>query len=319
MQSSHESSEGCPISIISGANDKFAIGLAVTLFSALANLDPVRAIDFYIVDGGISEQNKRRLTQVLSSDQITVRLKWLKPNPESLGAVRVSERWGVAAFFRLLAPELLPTQLDRVIYLDSDLVVEGNLAKLWEEEFDGSPGLGVQDYWLPYVSMPCALSETYQKLGLAPDTPYCNTGLIVINLKYWRENNLAQKGLDYARQYHTPDQEAINAMIAGKWKLLDLRWNVQVCGVVRPAMKLPYGPGDFIRNAFIIHFTSPNKPWFPLYKLYGGSRFAYYLRQSNWFNDLEYMKWFASTRLPQSLLFPLAWMKRSILRERVLG
>lgn len=301
-----------PISVIAGADDKFAIGLAVTLFSALANLDPGSAIDFYIIDGGISQQNKQKLAQVLTRDQITVRVKWLNPNLEALGGVRISDRWGVATFFRLLAPELLPPELGQVIYLDSDLVIEGNLAQLWAEDLENHPALAVQDYWLPHVSMPCALPATYQELGLAPDTLYFNAGMIVLNLKYWREKNVAQKALNYARQNHTIDQEAINATIAGQWKPLDLRWNVQVCGVARPAIKLPYHPGEMIRKAFIIHFTSPDKPWRPLYKLYGGSRFAHYLRQSNWFNRLEYMQWFTSSRIPQSILFPLAWLKRYI-------
>ncbi|MBW4598123.1 MAG: glycosyltransferase family 8 protein [Calothrix sp. FI2-JRJ7] len=310
MQNFCESSEDCPISIISGADDRFAMGLAVTLYSALANLDPGRAVDFYIIDGGISNQNRHRLTRVLSSDRITVRLKWLKPNCESLGEVWVSEQWGLATYFRLLAPELLPTQLNRVIYLDSDLVVEGSLAKLWEEEFDDCPALAVQDYWLPYVSTTWALHETYQELGLPPDTHYCNSGVIVMNLKHWREENLAQKALEYVRKYQKMDQEGINAVMAGKWKLLDPRWNVQIWSVVRSVIELPCKPADLLRNAFILHFTAPIKPWHPLYRQAGGGgRFAHYLRQSNWFSNLEYMRWFVSTRLPQVFIFPLAWIR----------
>ncbi len=310
MLSHPQNTQGRPISVIAGADDKFAIGLAVTLFSALANLDSGSAIDFYVIDGGISEHHKQKLTQILTHDQIATRVKWLTPNLEALKALRVPKRWGVATFFRLLAPDLLPPELDRVIYLDSDLVVEGNLAELWEQDLGNCPALAVQDYWLPFVSMPCALAETYQKLGLAPNAFYFNAGMIVLNLKYWRENCVAQKALDYAYQYQTIDQEAINATIAGQWKPLDLRWNVQVCGVAHPALKLPYKPKELVRQAFIIHFTSPDKPWKPLYKLYGGSRFADYLKQSHWFNQFEYLKWFVSTRIPQQILFPLAWVKR---------
>jgi lipopolysaccharide biosynthesis glycosyltransferase len=310
-----ESSQSCPISVIAGADDRFAIGLAVTLFSALANLAPGSAIDFYIIDGGISDRNKQKLQQVLTRDLISVGLHWLQPNLEALQTLQVPDRWGLATFFRLLAPELLPPDLDRVIYLDSDLVTEGNLLELWETELGNCPALAVQDYWIPYVSMPCALPETYQQLGLPPDAAFFNAGMIVLNLKRWREENLAQKALDYAHRFHTVDQEAINAATAGEWKRLDLIWNVQVCGVARPAMKLPDQPGKLIQEAAIIHFNSPDKPWQPLYKLYGGERFAYYLKQSNWFNRLEYLKWFVSARLPQKILFPLASLKRHIQKE----
>jgi lipopolysaccharide biosynthesis glycosyltransferase len=308
-------SQSCPISVIAGADDRFAIGLAVTLFSALANLDPGSAIDFYIIDGGISDRNKQKLQQVLTRDSVSVRLRWLQPNLEALQTLQISDRWGLAAFFRLLAPELLPPELDRVIYLDSDLVIEGNLQELWEKELGNSPALAVQDYWIPYVSMPCALPETYQQLRLAADAAFFNSGMIVLNLKQWREHNLAQKALDYADRFHAFDQEAINAAMAGEWKRLDWSWNVQVCGVVRPAMKLPDQPERMVQKAAIIHFNSPDKPWQPLYKLHGGERFACYLKQSNWFNRLEYLKWFVSARLPQKILFPLASLKRHIQKE----
>ena len=310
MRNQSENCQNHPISVITGADDKFAIGLAVTLFSALANLASGSAIDFYVIDGGISEANKQKLAQVLQRDSVAVRLRWLKPDLKALGALQVSNRWGVATFFRILAPELLPPDLDRVIYLDSDLVIEGNLAELWQTELEDCPVLAVQDYWLPQVSLPCALAETYHQLGLKPDVPFFNAGMLVLNLKQWRTQNLAQTALDYAHRYQTSDQEAINAAIAGQGKPLDLRWNVQMCGIVRPAMKLPYDAQELIRQAFIIHYTSPDKPWQPFYKLYGGSRFAHYLQRSHWFDRWQYLQWFITTRILQIIVFPLALTKR---------
>jgi lipopolysaccharide biosynthesis glycosyltransferase len=315
MQNFDENLESYPISIACGADDNYAIGLAVTLYSALANLDANRAVDIYIIDGGISDQTQLRLTKILSGNShVTVNLKWLKPELESLSGVKIPHSFSVAAYFRLLLPELLPTQIDRVIYLDSDLVVEGNLATLWERELDDSPAFAVQDYSTPYISN--GLYDTYQELGLAPNTPYCNSGVMLINLKQWRAEDLSNKVLEYTRKYHDvvrlADQDGLNAIIADRWKTLDLKWNVQTFGVDFLTISLPCKAKDLIRDAFILHFTSSTKPWHPHFRRAGGERFAHYLEKSNWFDKIQYMKWLARVRLPQVLIYSLARSKRWI-------
>lgn len=305
--------KSCPISIACGADDKFAMGLAVTLYSALANLEVNRPIDIYIIDGGISEQNKNRLTKALSINSVSVSLKWIEPDLELLDGMKVTRALSTATFFRLLLPELLPAQLDRIIYLDSDLVIEGNLLKLWQEELGNRPALAVQDYHYLYVSN--GLNDRYQELGLAPDTPYCNAGVMLINLKQWRIELLHIKMLEYARKYHKIDldQNAINAIIPNRWKPLDPKWNVQIFGVDRFATSYLYDPKDLVRNAFILHFTTPLKPWHPSYRQVSAGRFAHYLRKCNWFNNREYMKWFVTVRLPQMFIYLLAKIKRGLL------
>ncbi|NWF61052.1 MAG: glycosyltransferase family 8 protein [Fischerella sp.] len=314
MKSYHETLENGSISIASGADDKFAMGLAITLYSALANLETNRTIDIYIIDGGISKENKQKLIQVLSNNKLNVNIKWLKPDLGLLNGVKVSGAFSIATYFRLLLPELLPKQVEKVIYLDSDLLVQGNLEKLWEKELDDFPALAVQDYLFPWVSN--GLQDTYQELGLASDTPYCNAGVMLMNLKQWRAEALANKVLEYSHKYHdtvyVADQDGINALIADRWKLLDPKWNVQIFGVDSSAIKLPYKPTELIRDGFILHFTTKIKPWHPTYRRAGGERFAYYLKKSNWLSNLEYIKWFTRVRLPQMCIYSLAQINRRL-------
>jgi lipopolysaccharide biosynthesis glycosyltransferase len=305
---SNKNLDSCPLSIVCGADNNFAIGLAITLYSALVNLNFDNITNIYIIDGGISDSNKNRLKQTLYKTHYSVNLFWIKPDINQLTGIRVSEQWALPAYFRLLAPRLLPVGLKRVIYLDCDLVINGNLAELWKEELGNSPAFAVQDFLFPYISN--VFQENYQELNLKPEHPFCNSGVLLMNLELWRSDDIADKALEYSRKYHVFDQDSINAVVASKWKLLDKRWNVQIFGVKYSALNLQHESIDLIQSAFILHFTTQVKPWHPFYRQPGADRFAYYLRRSKWFTKLEYIKWFISTRILQIFTYALARQMR---------
>ena len=284
--------------IVTAADDRFAMPLAVTLYSALANLDRGRRVSLYIIDGGISEENRRRLTEVLNVKEMKVHLEWVRPDLLVLDGVKANHWQSQANYFRLLIPELLPEQFDRVIYLDSDVVVEEDLGELWEKEIDGFPALAVQGYLSPYVSCPDGLPETYQGLGLLPYTSYCNSGVMVINLKRWRAEEIGPRALEYTRKFRqfvrNADQDGLNATIAGAWGLLDPKWNVilsaihlygRLFGMSEEEMK--HAQEKLLQAPFILHFTGPIKPWHFIYQGPARSRFFYYLKKSGWFGSIQ--------------------------------
>ncbi len=286
--------------IVNAADDRFALPLAVTLYSALANLAGVQAVSIYIIDGGISEENKRKLVEVLSVKHVDVHITWIRPNLAPLNGVKTDETFSDATYHRLLIPELLP-QFDRVIYLDSDLVVEKSLHALWEERMDGRPALAVQNYRLPYVSSDgletFGLSETYQMLGLPPNAPYCYPGVMVMNLKRWREENIGPRALEYCRKFQRFDQDGINAIIAGEWGLLDPKWDVVHVEIPdygrrlrMSQVEMRHAQEELWREPFIRHFSNPTRPWHFAYRGPAQSRFFYYLKKSGWFGPIEDMR-----------------------------
>ena len=270
--------------LVSGADDRFAMPLAVTFYSALANLDRGRAVSLYIIDGGISEENRRRLTQVLNVNHVKGHIEWVKPDLSLLSDVRTTQWHSQASYLRLLIPELVPKQFDRVIYLDSDLVVEEDLGQLWEKEISDFPALAVQDYMRPYVSCSGALPDTYQLLGLSPNTPYCNAGVMVMNLKRWRAEEIGRRALEYTYKFHQfvqfADQDGINAIIADAWGLLDPKWNVMLTVISSygrlynmSEMEMQHAQEELLRAPFIVHFAGPIKPWHVIYRGLARSRF----------------------------------------------
>ena len=188
--------------IAAGADNRFAMPMAVTLYSALANLEHGTDVSLYVLDGGISPENKRRLAEVLNVDHVELTLEWLNPDLSALCGLKTTHTFSQAAYLRLLIPELLPG-VDRVIYLDSDLVVERDLGKLWRSEMDGRSTLAVKDYRYPYVSCVDWAGETYTAVSCARDAPYCNSGVLVMDLEAWRTTQIAQRAVAYMQQFRS--------------------------------------------------------------------------------------------------------------------
>jgi lipopolysaccharide biosynthesis glycosyltransferase len=157
-------------------------------------------VSLYIIDGGISEQNRHRLTKVLNVKRREVHIEWVKPHLLQLEGLPKVYTWNTqAAYLRLLIPELLPKQCARAIYLDSDVVVERDLGQLWEQPIEAFPVLAVANYDPPFVG--CKKDKHHLFSGLASDTAYCNTGVMVMNLKRWHAEKIGPRALELAHKF----------------------------------------------------------------------------------------------------------------------
>ena len=112
----------------------------------------------------------------------------------------------------------------------------------------------------------------YIELGLDPEMPYFNSGVMVLNLDAWREQNISNQAFEYIRTYHAymnfHDQEALNVVLRGRWGELDPRWNVSSAiynidmwpdsefkQFIKPQLT------DLLNDSHITHFTGRSKPW----------------------------------------------------------
>ena len=159
-------------------------------------------------------------------------------------------------FLRLLLPELLPSDVQKVLYLDGDMVIRKNIADLW--------GTDIQDYPLAAVtewdrkacmaSSPAGIRR-YEELGMLPEQPLFNAGVLLLNLEYWRQTRLAQRAFNYIREVGADvrwyEQEALNVVTNGRYRELKPHWNV-------PASSVAQLPDDKVS---IVHYLTASKPW----------------------------------------------------------
>ena len=108
----------------------------------------------------------------------------------------------------------------------------------------------------------------FEKLGVSPTQKYLQSGVIVINLEAWRRDNTTTELLRFIELHPElpfPDQDALNLVLARRWRELDPRWN-QIFIVFKFANweDSPYDQADFINvkyHPFIIHYGAKPKPW----------------------------------------------------------
>ncbi|MET4633339.1 glycosyltransferase family 8 protein [Kaistia defluvii] len=225
--------------IVSASDDNFVPGLLNLLYSTLFHN---KDAEFYIIDAGLSAASIDLIARFSSRNNI--RSQILLADKSHLASLPKNPYWTSAMYARLLIPQLLP-QHDRAIYIDADATVISDLSELWSMPLDGNLLAGVLDGSVHQSEL------DHVKIG---NDRYINSGVLVFDLAQWRKENTAQKVVEYLlanTELIFPDQSAINAVVQGRVKFLDRRWNFfswnykAIPGII-PA---------------IVHYTGNNKPW----------------------------------------------------------
>lgn len=254
------------IVLVCAADDNYSMPLAATTRSVVASMQNPQNLSLYIIDGGISGANKERIIQNLQSEQ--VKITWIKARRSQFKNMQISSTVTIAAYYRLLIPAFLPNEIEKAIYIDSDVIVRSDIEALWNQDIGDNYLLAVQDMGAPSVSSPRGLVN-YQELGIPADSKYFNSGVLVFNLKKWRQNNTSLEVIKYLNDYKQYvrwfDQDGLNAILAGKWGELDARWN-QMPYLFRfgswqesPLSEEEYN--NLLNHPYIIHYSTREKPW----------------------------------------------------------
>ena len=168
-----------------------------------------------------------------------------------------------ATWYRIFLPRLLP-DVERILYLDADLIVVDTLAPLWELDLAG--------YWVGAVTNVFQDNHLHRpaELGLAGPEVYFNAGVLLMNLAQMREDGrteaLLEYGVENAERLEWRDQDALNVVLGERRLELHPRWNVMNSFYLfrRNARVLGrWRLGQARRNPAIRHFEGPDalKPW----------------------------------------------------------
>ncbi len=242
----------------------YVVPLAVTLRSLSESQPQDVATVVSVLSLGISAQDQERIVD--SAPGLEVRFVSIENRlPADVPTVGRLNR---AAYGRLLAVDLLPEDVDRILYLDADLIVREDLSPIFHVDLGASAIAAAQSATVPHVSNPYGLAA-WRSLGLAPDVPYLNSGVLVIDTDRWRQRDLGRAVLDFVTRHrdelHTADQDGFNGVLRGDFARLELRWNQEA--TLREPSHFAYTAFDrdevdeAINNPAIIHFTGADKPW----------------------------------------------------------
>lgn len=182
--------------------------------------------------------------------------------------IDVPDTISVTSYARLFVCSLLPENIDRLLYIDCDIMFNDSIAELFDTDMDGCLVAGVLD---PLIS------RTYKReINIACDEPYINAGVLLIPLTVWRKENMERRFIDYLVAHngkvHHHDQGIINAICAGRKRIVSPRYNAMSNCFCFPwksirSINIPfYDKAEYesaSRNPAIIHFTGAilNRPW----------------------------------------------------------
>jgi len=228
-------------SIVFSVNNDFISYLIVALRTLGRNNE--YPIDIYIIHSDLSKENLNLLENICGS--FNYKLNPIKIDVNTFNGVREMGHLKIQAYFRIAISNLINAKT--ALYLDCDIYVKSSIREIFNINLEGYPLAAVKDPGF----------QPIEKLKMRPDSAYFNSGVLLMNLDFWRENNLSNIVLKYAIENTNilsyADQCALNAVIDGKYFSLDLLYNFQT-------IHLELCPESTINKAKIIHFTSSYKP-----------------------------------------------------------
>lgn len=223
---------------------------SIVLMTSILHNKGDENINFHIIDGGINDENK-------------VRLKWLKNCKVEFYQIdknifknyQKTDYYPVSMLYTMVLAGVIP--VGKLIYLDSDMVVNFSLKELWDTDLGENYIAAVED----------ANGKKYAKrYGLKPDSKFFNTGTMLLNCKKWREDDIANRAIKiWSENIGTKfglDQTILNQLFENKVKFIDLKWNLQYCPINVWSTyddKIEYK--NAIKSPSIIHYVGDYKPW----------------------------------------------------------
>jgi lipopolysaccharide biosynthesis glycosyltransferase len=247
------------IVIVSSADRHYARPLTVLFHSILTHVRPDLEIEFHVLDGGVTRWQKRRITRSLKPGRWAITWHAMKAESGVLAGFPVFGHVSLATYYRLLIPRLVKS--DKAIYIDADTVVLKDIGSLWAESVQGCHLLAVQEGSVTSAGLLPGVKE----YGLPPDHPRLSAGVLVMNLDAWRRDDpfeeLRKYLLRFGGQVQFWDQDALNIVLADRWRAVPRCWNYLVdCGTPLAGSRESFL--DRLRKeACIVHYASSTKPW----------------------------------------------------------
>jgi lipopolysaccharide biosynthesis glycosyltransferase len=254
------------IHIVLASDANYAMPMAVAICSAAASCDRASRLQFHVIQSRISPELRRKIEFSLElTGAPRARICWVEAGALLKEFPIIHRNHTELIYARLLIPNLLPQQIEKALYLDSDLVVRGNISELWNMPFEEKSLLAARDR-IGFVGAPSGIAN-HRELGIPADAPYFNSGVLLMNLSKWREVETSERVFNYLREYRDvirmEDQEALNAVLFGDWGELDFGWNWQIPWREYRLHRATPAWVPQTERRDIVHFPTSEKPWLP--------------------------------------------------------
>lgn len=259
--------------VVFACSENFVPYLSVATQSIVENASASRRYDIIVLTRDISPASMITLTRQVKSDNVGIGFLDVDA---ALGDIELPHHghFRPETYYRLLAPQLLPN-VDKAIYLDSDLIVEKDIAGLFDVDVTGYPLAATRDAdTIGQIEGYDATVGPYLKneLGMRDPHDYFQAGVLLMNLAELRRTVSPEEflALSTQRMWRWLDQDVLNRVVNGNYVRVHMRWNYLMDWQhLRRTHIVSNAPAD-VRTEYeeaaadpaIIHFAGPdNRPW----------------------------------------------------------
>jgi lipopolysaccharide biosynthesis glycosyltransferase len=264
------------VHIACAADSSYIQHTCVMLKSLLTNNSNLNLV-IHVFSSDFTDKNKESILEISNAYNKTVNF-YLISNKNFDGFV-ISHHISLATYYRIIIPQLLSPEIEKLIYLDCDIIINGNIEPLWN--------LKLENYII--AATPEPVFNDFDRLNINPKNDYFNAGILVLNLVKWRENKTTEKVITYIQENLEKivfwDQDALNACLQQNWLRFEPKYNQQsaIFEIADEKLLKAYTLEELNeakKNPIIIHYTGSSKPWqlfnYHPYK----KQYWYYLKQT---------------------------------------
>jgi lipopolysaccharide biosynthesis glycosyltransferase len=259
---------GVPVDVAVHFDQAYAVHAATMVRSLLDNAGSDCHVRLYVLGVGISPEIRAKLEASWISDRLTVH--WIDVNLAPFRQLLSGYDYPSVAYSRILFDWLLPHDVSRVVSLDCDGLVLGDIADLWREAPERGCVKAVSDPGIRRLGKDG--SPFVREVSAGGDAPYFNSGVMVVDLDRWRQLGVTVQCLDLARRYPRQsvyaDQSLLNVVLRDEWERMPLRWNCNAYWISEgsfPTFRETLVATEEIKEAGrkpgFVHFVGRGKPW----------------------------------------------------------
>ncbi len=238
------------IPIFFATDNNYAPYLCVSVASMLANASTDYFYRIYVLTTDLDPCIERKIRNCIT-DNASIEFMSLANELDKIQSMfHLRDYYSKETYYRIFIPNLFP-QYDKVLYLDCDIVVLGDISELYNTDIGGSYVGAVQEEVMSEVKV---FGDYVEKALDIPCGDYFSAGILLMNTKLLRENSFEEKFVDLLNRFKftvTQDQDYLNVLCRGKVRYIDLGWN-------KTAFRNPeFDDGDLR----IVHYKIHWKPW----------------------------------------------------------
>lgn len=225
----------------------------VLLTSILRHNVPTN-VALHVIATGLSESELRRIEEFVVQQGAAIQFYSLGDADVSKFVLPDDTYLSVAIYYRLFFPFLVPDGVKRLLYIDTDTLVVGNLQPAFELNLGSYPVGAVTDTDMPVRS----------DLGIESVADYFNSGVLLIDIQRWKEQQISEKALAIIQEQPErikgyPDQDALNMVLQHNWYKLPSSYNLMRLYVPNEVPRRRFK--EFLSAQYIIHYNG-KKPWY---------------------------------------------------------